>query len=105
MFDIDANVTATLSGLTITGGSTQANGGGLYNAGTLTLLDCTISGNSAFAGGGFTTPARPRSRTALSAGIRRRLGRRAFQPGDAILTAARIDRELNVRCTGGTGGV
>jgi Bacterial Ig-like domain (group 3) len=52
VFDIAANVNATLSGLTITGGSTQTYGGGLYNAGTLTALNCTISGNTAYAGGG-----------------------------------------------------
>ena len=53
VFDVDANVAATLSDWTIAGGSTQANGGGLFNAGTLTLLDCTISGNSALTGAGI----------------------------------------------------
>jgi hypothetical protein len=40
------SVTASISGLTITGGSAQGNGGGLVNNGTATLTDCTISGNS-----------------------------------------------------------
>ena len=31
MFQVDAGVTASISGLTITGGSTAGNGGGLYN--------------------------------------------------------------------------
>ena len=53
VFDIDASVTATLSGLNITGGSTPASGGGINNAGSLSLLDCTISGNSAFTGAGL----------------------------------------------------
>ena len=57
VFQIDRGVTASLSGLTITGGSTSGSGGGLYNAGTTTLTGCTIAGNSStssasFAGGG-----------------------------------------------------
>ena len=44
-------MTAALSGLTITGGSALA-GGGLENSGTITLTDCTISGNSASSFGG-----------------------------------------------------
>ena len=44
-----------LAGLTITGGS-AAYGGGIYNAGTLTVTGCTISGNSAetYDGGGIS---------------------------------------------------
>ena len=47
VFQVDAGVTASLSGLTITGGS-AASGGGLYNdGGTTTLTNVTISGNTA----------------------------------------------------------
>ena len=53
VFQIDANVTATLSGMTITGGNiTNGSGGGIYNLGTVTLNNCTISGNSSDTGGG-----------------------------------------------------
>ena len=52
VFTVESGVTASLSGLTISGGSTTGGGGGLYNAGTATLTDCTISGNSAKYGGG-----------------------------------------------------
>ena len=47
VFQVDSGVTASLSGLTITGGSTSGYGGGLYNEGTAKLTDCTVSGNSA----------------------------------------------------------
>ena len=47
VFQVDQGVTASFSGLTITGGSTSGSGGGLDNFGTATLTDCTISGNSA----------------------------------------------------------
>ena len=89
VFQVDAGVTASISGLTITGGSepqtaaaavqlggtvTLTNctvsgnsaedfGGGLYNGfgGTTTLTNCTVSGNSAVDGGGVGQPtARPR---------------------------------------------
>ncbi len=54
VFQIDQGVTASISGLIITGGSTSSfdAGGGLYNQGTLTLDGCTISGNSSSGGGG-----------------------------------------------------
>jgi CSLREA domain-containing protein len=44
---------ASISGVTITGGSTSANGGGIANSGTLTLSNSTLSRNSALAGGGI----------------------------------------------------
>ncbi len=54
VFQVDNGVTATLSGLTLSGGSTTGNGGGLYNNGaTLTLTDCSVSGNTALNGAGL----------------------------------------------------
>ena len=49
VFQVDSGVTASITGLTITGGSTATNGGGLYNHGTATLIDCTVSGNDGLA--------------------------------------------------------
>ncbi len=48
-------MTATITGLSITGGLSSGFGGGLYveHQGTLTVTDCTISGNSAKYGGGL----------------------------------------------------
>jgi hypothetical protein len=56
VFQIDALVTASISGLTITGGNPGLYdiGGGLFNLGTLTLTNCTVSGNSASYGGGIS---------------------------------------------------
>ena len=55
---VDANVSATVSGLTITGGEGPATypyeGGGIFNNGTLTVANCVITNNSAvFDGGGI----------------------------------------------------
>ncbi|MFO0952510.1 MAG: choice-of-anchor Q domain-containing protein [Isosphaeraceae bacterium] len=57
VFQVDPNVTASLSGLTITGGQAGGDdhnhGGGLANyGGTVTLTDCTVTGNSANGRGG-----------------------------------------------------
>ena len=46
VFQIDQSVTASLSGLTISDASTTGNGGGVYNQGTTTITDCTITGNT-----------------------------------------------------------
>ena len=52
VFQVDPSVTASISGMTITGGSAGI-GAGLYNEGTTTLTNCTVSGNSAqYSGGG-----------------------------------------------------
>ncbi len=59
VFQIDASVKASISGLTITGGSVSGgsgaarNGGGVLNYGNLTLTNATVSGNTASAGGGI----------------------------------------------------
>jgi hypothetical protein len=60
VFQLDPNVTATISGLTIANGSATGHAGGIYNhEGFLTLDDCTLTGNysqgyggAVFSGGG-----------------------------------------------------
>ena len=59
VFQFDANVTASISQMTITGGS-ATDGGGLYNLGTATLTDCLVVGNSS------GTPALPAATAAAS---------------------------------------
>ena len=51
--DATGSISVNLSGMTITGGSTTGDGGGILNRETLTLTDVTISGNSAGYGGGL----------------------------------------------------
>ena len=52
VFTVDASVSATIAGLTITGGA-ASYGGGIFNAGTLTLGNAVVSGNHAGNGGGI----------------------------------------------------
>ena len=57
VFQLDAHATASLTGLTITGGNSDYAGGGLFfdNYSTGTLTNCTVSGNaSASVGGGIS---------------------------------------------------
>ncbi len=54
VFNVSGGATATIEGLTIAHGNTQSGGGGIANFGTLTVTNCTISGNSAPNGTGFT---------------------------------------------------
>jgi CSLREA domain-containing protein len=49
VFQIDASAHATIGGLTISGGRAEL-GGGIYNDGTLTLTDSTVSDNKAIVG-------------------------------------------------------
>ena len=54
VFRIEAGARASISGLTITGGwAWVPGGGGIYNAGTLSLTDCAVNGNQAIDGGGI----------------------------------------------------
>ncbi len=62
IFTVDADVRAKLAGLTITGGLSDlsdGNGGGIENDGTMTIANCSITGNTAggpnayVAGGGI----------------------------------------------------
>jgi len=63
VFKVDAGVTATISGLTITGGQASVDfggvmaGGGIYNAGTLTLLNDVVTANASsfYGAGGFNS--------------------------------------------------
>ncbi len=56
VFQVDSGVTANLSNLTISDGSTAEDGGGLYDLGTAILANSTVTGNTAFYGGGVYNP-------------------------------------------------
>ena len=73
VFQVDRGVTASISGLTITGGMTARNGGGILNDGTLSLTNATVKGNSAnhgdYGGGESSMAARSRSSPVRSPAI------------------------------------
>jgi hypothetical protein len=48
IFNVASNTIVFLNSLIITNGYTTNNGGGINNNGTLTLTNCTLSGNSAY---------------------------------------------------------
>lgn len=51
IFTVPGGTTIALSGLTISNGMVDGNGAGIYNAGTLTVSGCTLSGNATWFGG------------------------------------------------------
>ncbi len=51
---VGSGTTATIQGLTISGGSTAGSGGGVDNSGVLTLMNDVITGNSAAVGAGVS---------------------------------------------------
>ncbi|RZM76631.1 two-partner secretion domain-containing protein [Leptolyngbya iicbica] len=53
VLQVNGGVTASLNGLTITKGNSADNGGGIFNSGTVSLTNATLSGNSARDGGGI----------------------------------------------------
>ena len=63
VFNVPVGGSATLSGLTISNGNSLSvgtgiggsSGGGLFNAGTLTLLNCAVLNNSGGSGGGLAS--------------------------------------------------
>ena len=52
VFNIESASNVTLAGLIITGGNAWDQGGGINNAGSLIVTNCTISGNTAYGDGG-----------------------------------------------------
>jgi hypothetical protein len=52
IFFVTDGATVSLSGLTVSNGNNNGLGGGIFNRGTLTLTDCTVSGNTATGGHG-----------------------------------------------------
>lgn len=54
IFTVPAGAEVTISGLTISGGASGDRGGGISNAGTLTVTGSNLSGNSGRGGGGIS---------------------------------------------------
>ena len=61
IFTVASGTVVILEGLTVTGGNAATStddpgyGGGIENSGTLTLTNFTVSGNTAFSGGGVSS--------------------------------------------------
>src|SRR5262249_48331848 len=102
VFQVDEGVTATLAGLTIKGGGGTADrGGGLLNFGTLTLANCTVSGNTASQSGGGLANYGTANLTNCTAG-----GNTASQSGGGLAnyrTANLTNCTVNGNTAGGSG--
>ena len=114
VFTIEKSVTAMISGVTISGGSTGGSGGGVYNQGTATLSECTISQNDAgtdlptFGGGGgvYNLGTATFSDCTISdntANSSNGAGGGVFNNGTAVLTDCEIIGNSAVQGDGGGG--
>ena len=114
VFQIDAGKTASLSGLTITGGNgvgalSSGKGGGILNAGTLTLTNCSVSGNKTptSEGGGISntgtsltiTNCQIDGNTASFSG-----GGIISRAGTVTITGSTVSNNTVTGATGGAGG-
>jgi fibronectin-binding autotransporter adhesin len=102
VFQVKEGSSASLAGLTITGGFTTGDGGGLLNQGSIALVDVVVVGNSAANGGGLAN-----SGTALIVGSSID-GNAASADGGGIfntgaLVEFRSDLSANSAGTGGGG--
>ena len=92
---LDPSVSLSLDGLTIADGVTtrgfgtpsdQANGGGIYNAGTLTVSHSTISGNTANQGGGIYSSGTSTVSNSVISGNTANEGAGIFTQGTLLIT-------------------
>ena len=101
VFTINAGVTAALSGLTVANGFAPF-GGGITNAGNLTLTGCTLSGNSAIApfnygsgGGLYNSGTAALANCTLTGNLAGALGGAAFNRGSLALTNCTVSGNSN----------
>jgi hypothetical protein len=87
VFGITPGAVASLSGLTVTGGRVNGNGGGIENTGgTLALTDVVIRGNSARDGGGLFNNGRATLTDVVMRDNHARAGGGLFNNGSVTLT-------------------
>jgi parallel beta-helix repeat protein len=102
VFQVDAGVTASISGMTLAGGKTTGNGGGLLNNGTLALSNCTVSGSSALYGGGLDNNGTATLSTCTVSGNSAKVsGGGLFNNGTATLTNCTVSGNSAQRTAGG----
>ncbi len=102
VFSIAADATVAISRLTIAGGLSAANGGGIYNAGTLTLMDDNVSGNASNGadGGGIFSAGTLTLTDSTVAGNSASSGGGIFSAGVAVLTSSSVVDNSAGQCGG-----
>ena len=105
VFYVGAGIEAAISGLVLIGGfidDGEAGGGGIFNAGTLTVTDSTISGNSAEdAGGVYNTGTLTVTNSTLSGNSASRFGGGILNFHAGTLTVANSTLGGNTASSGG----
>ena len=104
VFFIDFGVTATIQDMTIRQGSDIFGfGGGIYNSGTLTISNSTLSGNSAMFGGGgiYNNNAVTISNSTISGNLAGNYGGGIYNAGTLTVSNSTISGNF---ATGSSGG-
>jgi hypothetical protein len=106
VFDItSSSAIVTLSGLTITYGNADLGGGGIYNIGTLTVSQCSVSGNYAYFDGGgiYNTGTLTVSQSSLSGNVAgHNFGGGIFNTGTGTVSQSSLSGNL---APAGGGGI
>jgi CSLREA domain-containing protein len=107
VFTFGANVTASLSGLTIADGSADNGGGISKGAGSLTLTDCVVSGNKATgAGGGIYQPTGTLTLTnCIVSGNEAGIGGGILSYGGGVISITESTISGNAATTSNSGGM
>ena len=107
-FLIMGGVTAAISGITLQNGFSSGNGGGVNNAGTLTLTGCTLTGNntSAFGSGVSSNGALTMTNCAISnnGGPSAGQGVGVFNGGTLTMTGCLVNGNVSGTTTANYGG-
>ncbi len=106
VFQVDSGVTASISGVTITEGSATQGGGAVFNEGSTTLDNCTISGNTSTegAGGGLYNSFSGQLRAygcTISGNTSSNEGAGVYNDGTAYLSGCTISGNSNNNAGGG----
>ncbi len=112
VFHLNAGNTAAITGLTITGGYSTNDGGGIYNEGILTLDAVTVSGNTSESDGGGICNAGSGElhvlNATISGNIARLSGGGIHNDGSLIVTNATVTdnrSDSDDNATGSGGGI
>jgi HYR domain. len=104
VFEIASEVTVAISGLTISDGSAINDGGGILNAGSLTITNVVVSNNSATGGGGINNSGTLTINTSTLSGNSALHGGGVFNSNGGVVMIVDSTLSGNTATTLGTGG-
>ncbi len=113
VFVIAQTANVTIDGLKVTGGTSNIGGGGIYNSGTLTITNSTVSNNSdttaansgGDGGGIYNGGSLTLSNSTVSNNSASQQGGGIYNAGTLIVTNSAINNNNSANTIGGGGGI